>query len=273
MPFVDHQHGKIWYDTKGEGQALVLSGGFGLLHNQWDFIRDILAQDFKVIDWNYRGAGLSDRSWPGGLYSQESWVDDLEAVLAHLAIDDAILWGTSTGSPLSIRYTAKYQHRVKALITYPMFKADAGFRQAFDGFRAIGEMFGYEALACLTSWIGCAAENLFTAKQGELAKWEAECFANNFSLETLGETMRIVTTNDLTGDLPKLTVPCCVLMGRSGNLGYDAPGNRQLAEEFLRLVPHAHLQVIQQGGGTYCMIENPQLTADAVKQYIGSLTH
>ena len=271
MAFVEHPDGQIWYQVTGSGQPLVLSGGFGLLHNQWDFVRDLLAADFQVIDWNYRGAGQSERSWPGGLYSQESWVDDLECVLDHLALDKVVLWGTSTGSPLSIRYTAKYQQRVKALITYPMFKADAGFRQAFDGFRAIGEMFGYEALACLTSWIGCARENLFTAKQGELAKWEAECFAANFSLETLGETMRIVTTNDLSGDLPKIQVPCHLLMGRSGNLGYDSPGNRQLADEFQALVAHATLDVIEGGGGTYCMIETPEATAAAVKRYIHSL--
>ncbi len=271
MPFIETQGAKIWYQVTGSGQPLILSGGFGLLHNQWDYVRELLAQDFQVIDWNYRGAGQSDRSWPGGLYSQESWVDDLECVLNHLALNDVVLWGTSTGSPLSIRYAAKYQHRVKALITYPMFKADAGFRQAFDGFRSIGEMFGYEALACLTSWIGCAKENLFTAKQAELAKWEAECFAANFSLETLGETMRIVTTNDLSGDLPKLNIPCHLLMGRSGNLGYDSPGNRQLADEFQALVPHASLEIVDGGGGTYCMIEAPQPTAAAVKRYIESL--
>ena len=33
--------------------------------------------------------------------------------------------------------------------------------------------------------------------------------------------MHIVTTNDLTADLPKIKVPCHLLMGRSGNLGYE----------------------------------------------------
>jgi len=57
MAFVEHEHGQIWYEVTGKGQPIVLSGGFGLLHNQWDFVRDILAKDFQVIDWNYRGAG------------------------------------------------------------------------------------------------------------------------------------------------------------------------------------------------------------------------
>jgi hypothetical protein len=85
--------------------------------------------------------------------------------------------------------------------------------------------------------------------------------------------MHIVTTNDLTADLPKIKVPCHLLMGRSGNLGYAAAGNRALADEFQSLVAHATLDIIENGGGTYCMIENPDDTAAAVKRYVKSLTN
>lgn len=268
MSVVDVNGSEIWYAECGDGLPLVLTGGFGLLHNQWDFVRDELAKHFRVIDWNYRGAGQSDRTWPGGHYTQETWVDDLEIVLDHLGIEQAALWGTSTGSPISIRYTSKYPHRVRRLITYPMFKADAGFRQAFDGFRVVGEMFGYDALACLTSWIGCASRHIFEPRQGEIARWEAECFARNFSLETLAETMRIVATNDLTADVQRLSCPTLLLMGESGNLGHSSPGNRALADEFLALAPDAALKLIPDGGGTYCMIEEPRATAAAVIEYL-----
>lgn len=271
MPIVQDGGVDLWYQVTGSGPPLVLSGGFGLLHNQWDFVRDRLARHFSVIDWNYRGAGRSDRAWPGGTYHQDRWVDDLEVVLAHLKIERAVLWGTSTGSPITIRHAARHPGRVRGVITYPMFKADSGFRNAFDGFTKIGETFGYEALAALTSWIGVAAENLFTAEWGRLAKWEAECFRQNFSMESLGATMGIVAGNDLTSDLGRIKVPTLVLMGESGNLGYAAPGNRALAEEFLRRVPQAVLSVIPRGGGTYCMIEEPEATAAAVIDWIGAL--
>ena len=271
MPTITHSGTELWYELTGEGTPLVLSGGFGLLHNQWDQVRPYLSEHYQVIDWNYRGAGRSDRSWPGGAYTQETWVDDLEIVLAGLGIDSAILWGTSTGSPISIRYAAKYPDRVRALITYPMFKADAGFRQAFDGFRMIGETFGYDALACLTSWIGCAEPNVFTAAQGEMARWEAQCFAENFSLGTLAETMRIVATNDFSADVARIKCPALVLMGDSGHLGYQAPGNRALADEFLALAPHAELKLIAAGGGTYCMIEQARASAQAVIEFISRL--
>ena len=83
--------------------------------------------------------------------------------------------------------------------------------------------------------------------------------------------MRIVTTNDLTADLQKIKVPCHLLMGRSGNLGYAAAGNRALADEFQALVAHATLDIIENGGGTYCMIENPSETAAAVAHYVNGL--
>ncbi|MBC6428165.1 MAG: alpha/beta fold hydrolase [Cellvibrionales bacterium] len=236
MAFVTDKGVNLWYEIKGQGQPLVLSGGFGLLHNQWDFVTDLLAQHYQVINWNYRGSGQSDRAWPGKSYNQDTWVDDLEIILDALDIKDAVLWGTSTGSPTSIRYTARYQDRVKALITYPMFKADPGFRKAFSYFSGVCETFGYDALACLTTWIGCAAENVFQPKQGEMAKWEAECFERNFAIETIDEIMSICSTNDFTSDLAKITVPTLVLMGESGVLGTNNPANKALADEFLQHV-------------------------------------
>lgn len=273
MPFVDDCGSPLWYQVSGPADAptIVLSGGFGLLDNQWDFVRPLLARELRVIDWNYRGAGKSDRSWPSGVYNQDTWVDDLEKVLAHVGARNVVLWGTSTGSPITVRYAARHPARVLAVITYPMFKADPGFRHAFDGFSRIGETFGYEALAALTSWIGVARENLFTARWAELARWEAEAFRRNFSIESLGATMAIVAGNDFTADLARIKVPTLVLMGESGNLGYETPGNRALAEEFLRHVPQATLERIPRGGGTYCMIEEPEATAAAVIRWVRAL--
>lgn len=192
MPYVDDRGSKLWYQVSGpaDGRTIVLSGGVGLLDNQWDFVRELLARELRVVDWNYRGAGNSDRSWPGGAYTQDTWVDDLEKVLAHLEARDVVLWGTSTGSPITVRYASRWPARVKGVITYPMFKADPGFRNAFDGFTKIGETFGYEALAALTSWIGVARENLFTAKWAGLAEREAVTFRRNFSIDSLARRWR-----------------------------------------------------------------------------------
>jgi len=269
MPFVDDSGTKLWYQITGQkhGQPLVLSGGFGLLENQYDFVRELLGRHFQVIDWNYRGAGQSDRAWPGGVYHLDTWVDDLEKILGHLRVETAVLWGTSTGSLITIRYAARYPSRVHAVITYPMFKIDPGFKNAFESITRIGEIFGYEALAALTSWMGVASENLFQPKWTAIAKWESEKFRKNFSLGTLAATLAIVSASDLSADLDRIKVPTLLLLGESGTLGYASAGNRALADEFSRRVPHALLKVIPGSGGTYCMVEAPEATAAAVIEF------
>ncbi|MFT5132275.1 MAG: pimeloyl-ACP methyl ester carboxylesterase [Gammaproteobacteria bacterium] len=157
------------------------------------------------------------------------------------------------------------------MITYPMFKADAGFRAAFSYFSGVCETFGYDALACLTSWIGCAGENIFQPAQGEMAKWESACFQRNFSIDTIAETMAIVASNDFTSDLAKIKVPSLLLMGKSGHPGYQSAGTRALADEFLSQVPQAKLKTIAEGGGTYCMIEKPAETAKAIIEFVNTL--
>ncbi|MBW2342295.1 MAG: hypothetical protein JRF50_18480, partial [Deltaproteobacteria bacterium] len=62
---------KIWYDVVGEGEPLVLIGGSSLVHNQWDFMLPILQDHFKVILYDQRGAGLSDRN-PVGIIAVQN---------------------------------------------------------------------------------------------------------------------------------------------------------------------------------------------------------
>ena len=270
MPYVTDDGVKLWYDVAGSGDPLVLTGGFGCLHNQYEWIMEYLTPEFQVINWNYRGAGQSDLYWAGG-YTLDRWVDDLECILNALGIDQVNVWGTSTGSPITIRYTAKYQHRVKSMITYPMFKADPPFRRAFQIFQDIGEGFGHEGLARFTSWIGSATHNQFSEAGNKLAKLEGEVFKANFSIESLAKTLETFAHIDLSSELEKITVPVLVLLGNSGLLGGDMPSVTQLVQEFKSHCKHARVATVKDGGGTYCMYEKPRETAEEVKKFLKNL--
>ncbi len=270
MPYMDDDGVKLWYRISGSGEPLVLTGGFGLLHNQFDYVLDILAKEFQVIDWNYRGAGESDRAWVGG-YTLDRWVDDLECILQALNVRQVNLWGTSTGAPITIRYAAKYQHRVKGVLTYPSFKANAASRKTLQSFQDIAETFGYEALARLTSWIGCADSNAFGQVGNDVALYEIEAFKRNFSIESLPKTLEVFAHIDLTSDLEKLAVPVLVLLGDSGKLGGKTAAMAESVRLFQAHCPHSQVVQIKDGGGTYCMIEKPKETAQEVSKFIKSL--
>ncbi|OEU44964.1 MAG: hypothetical protein BBJ60_03840 [Desulfobacterales bacterium S7086C20] len=91
MSYVTSSDGKrIWYTVVGNGQPLVLIGGSSIAHRQWDFMVPILRDHFKVILFDQRGAGLSDRS-PIGI-SVEQWVDDLKLILDEIGVKNAHSW-------------------------------------------------------------------------------------------------------------------------------------------------------------------------------------
>ncbi len=62
MPYANDNGVELWYDVNGTGEPLVVTGGFGLLHDQFAKIRSLLTPQLQVIDWHYRGAGQSDRA-------------------------------------------------------------------------------------------------------------------------------------------------------------------------------------------------------------------
>jgi pimeloyl-ACP methyl ester carboxylesterase len=255
----------LWFQTTGRGEPLVLTGGFGLLHDQWHDIRPILAQSYTVIDWHYRGNGLSDRSWPG-TYTFERWVDDLKVILDHLKVKRCHLWGTSTGSKLSIRFASRFPALAASLITYPSFRG--GGRAPNDPFIALGARFGYEALGRMYQWYGCAEENKWNARGNEIAQFEAASFARNFSLGNFAETLDIFGRADLTADIGRLKLPVLLLLGESGTLGSARPGLQTTIKEFQGLCPQAELKTVPKAGGTYCVIEDPAATAAAAMEFL-----
>jgi pimeloyl-ACP methyl ester carboxylesterase len=255
----------LWFQTTGQGEPLVMTGGFGLLHDQWHYIRPILAQSYTVIDWHYRGNGLADRSWPG-TYTFERWVDDLKVVLDHLKVKRAHLWGTSTGAKLSLRFASRFPGRAASLITYPSFRG--GGRAPNDPFIALGARFGYEALGRMYQWYGCAEENKWTARGNEIAQFEAASFARNFSLANFAETLDIFGRADLTADVGRLKLPVLLLLGESGTLGSARPNMQATIKEFQTLCPQAEVTTIPKAGGTYCVIEEPAATAEAAVAFL-----
>ncbi|MFH0812461.1 MAG: alpha/beta hydrolase [Pseudomonadota bacterium] len=269
MPYIQDNGVKLWYDITGSGEPLVLTGGYLLLHHQFDWIVDLLAKDFQVISWNYRGAGHSDRRWDGG-YCLERYVDDLDCILNSLGLKKVNLWGTSTGSTVTIRYTAKYQERVKSMISYCMITT-AAYRKAYQFFTSIGEEFGFEALANFLAWIAVADHHQFTPMANKIALHDARSMQEIVSVESLAKTSETFSHLDLTSELEKVKVPTMLLVGNSGKVGSDNPSVGQLVKDFLEHCKHAKLVTIKDTGGTFSMYEKPEETAEAVKKFIKSL--
>jgi pimeloyl-ACP methyl ester carboxylesterase/class 3 adenylate cyclase len=86
-----------------------------------------LAEAFRVIVFDKRGQGMSDRI--DGVPSLEERIDDLRAVMEAAGSERATVFGLSEGGPMSLLFAASYPEKVDHLV---LFGAMARFDGAED---------------------------------------------------------------------------------------------------------------------------------------------
>ena len=114
-------HVRLAWVEHGTGDPLVLTRGWTThVELSWEdaaFRRfvEALARSVRVIRFDHRGQGLSDRDV--GVPDLDTLVADLEAIIDHVAVDGPVtLWGSMFGGPIAIRYAARHPDRVAKLI-------------------------------------------------------------------------------------------------------------------------------------------------------------
>jgi 3-oxoadipate enol-lactonase len=105
---------KICYEIAGEGEPLFLVHGFGSKKESWIAQFPVLSKHFKVIRFDNRGAGKSER--PKGTYTMEIFADDIKGLMDYLGIDQTNIAGWSLGGMIVQNFVLKYPEKVKKVI-------------------------------------------------------------------------------------------------------------------------------------------------------------
>ncbi len=113
----------IAYATLGEGRPLVFMPDTLYSHLQLDWQRpdqhrffERLARGRKLVRFDFRGAGLSDREVSD--YSLDALVADLETVVDRVGLDRFALIGSLHSGPVAIAYAARHPERVPSLVLW-----------------------------------------------------------------------------------------------------------------------------------------------------------
>ncbi len=106
---------RIHYEAFGRRSAptVLMIQGLGADKHGWDMQRFVLASRYRVIAFDNRGVGRSDK--PRGDYSIEQMADDAVAVLDHAGVDRAHVVGASMGGVISQVLAFRHPQRVRSL--------------------------------------------------------------------------------------------------------------------------------------------------------------
>ena len=117
----------ICYEIHGDGYPVILVHGWGCTKDEWFVHIDALAKLFKLITFDNRGAGKSDK--PNTPYTMDMYADDINGLLEFLKIEKAHVIGLSLGGMIVQNFILKYPERVNKLVlinTWPGFPDPKG---------------------------------------------------------------------------------------------------------------------------------------------------
>jgi pimeloyl-ACP methyl ester carboxylesterase len=101
-------------ETAGDGPPLVLVHGLSATRrNVVQGSKHLLRRGYRLIAYDARGHGISE---PAPSYEYSDLVGDLDAVLARLDLERAVLVGSSMGATTAMAFALEHPDRVPALV-------------------------------------------------------------------------------------------------------------------------------------------------------------
>ena len=261
MPFaVAEDETRLYYETIGTGEPLLLVMGQGSDHSGWDEVRDDFAANYQVIVYDHRGTGQSDKP-EHPPYSTRGFARDAISILDHLGIQRAHAYGISMGGRVCQWLGIEHPTRIGALVlgcTTPgnahgvrrKPEMDAAFRSMAGESNAISKV-----LAALVSPGWMASHPEFLARFVEMPKERIPPHAQKLHfLASEG--------HDAWDLLPTITSPTLIIHGSDDPVNPTA--NAPLLAE---RIPGAELYILQ-GGRHLFFIEFREEAGRVVNEFL-----
>ena len=115
MPEIELIGCNHYYETAGEGQALIFIHGAFVDSKLWGTQWDFFSYRYHVVRYDLRGHGKTGPSKPRS-YSITTFADDLKALVDKLGLPQPILCGLSLGGMIAQEYAVRHPQDLQALI-------------------------------------------------------------------------------------------------------------------------------------------------------------
>ena len=239
----------LWHRISGDGEPVVQIHGAGFGHFNFDPATPVLSQQFRVIDFDMRGYGQSDK--PLQHYDMEVWADDVAGLLDALGIGRAHIHGTSMGGMIAIVVAGKYPERTQSVvINCAAAKLGSSGRLIFKNWIDIARLDpagpGSRVLAELITWQALSKRFLDENDDVELADTIQTILRDSNRVEVFTAACEAMRDMDLRPWLPRITSPALVLGGDEDLMtpwdqGPDGAGQQAIADG----IPSAEVHVVE----------------------------
>ena len=270
--------GQIWYRVVGAGNGtpvILLHGGPG---NPSVYLKSLeaLGDERLVVRYDQLGGGYSDVVHDTSLFNIRHFVEELDSLRRHLALDRVHLYGHSWGATLALEYYRAHPQHIASLtlasetLDLPAFFANVRrlFSEMPDSLaravqlRATGQPSDSGAFrAAMTRFRSYFTRSPVLAEMDTLQRFmndEIAAYMNGTSPFTPGGTLR---EYNATPFLSQVRVPVLFTVGE-----FDVAGPENV-KRHASLTPGARLVVIP-GAGHHTQWDNLPATLAAVRSFL-----
>ncbi len=238
MPHAHVNGVNIYYEIHGNGHPVVLIGGLGSQIQSWATQVPIYSETFKVITFDNRGAGQSDKPDKG--YTTLDMAHDTAALMEYLGIESAHIVGKSMGGMIGQWLAIRYPEKVDKLVMgCSSASRDEVGNEILRMGREIAEKIGTKSVWLMALYLGYTREyiekNLGTIKEVMNSVPENPEAMKGY----LGQSFAC-ETHDTTDLLHKIKSPTLVMLG-----AMDLIASPRRSSELAELIPDARLEVFK----------------------------
>jgi pimeloyl-ACP methyl ester carboxylesterase len=274
MAFFNSRSGRIFAESAGQGEPMILLPGLGMDHTYYRLAMPFLAENFEVFALDPRGIGQSDKKAP---YSVESWAADFADVIEDMKRGPVHVVGSSLGASMAMALAESRPDLLRSLALVGAFSeldraAALNFGLRARLIRKLGlgdEVADYMGLWTLTRDFINSDEGYaqMKANQANIRRNSPELYLA--FVETVLAWGRCLPGQEnepkFTSKLKSIKAPTLVASSDNDHL---IP--LELTKIVSDNIPGAKLEVMS-GYGHILFIEHPRESADMLKNFIAGL--
>ena len=277
--FVERDGVRVFYEVYGSGEpAILLLPTWSIVHSRhWKAQIPYLARHFRVVTFDGRGNGRSDRPSELDAYREEEFAADALAVMDATATERAVLVSLSRGAERSLLLASDHPERVDKLVfvapALPLppvvsrSRAAVDFLEPSDEYVDWGKWNSHYWLEHYEDFLEFFFSQCFTEPHSTKPREDAVGWGLETDAETLVATQlapRLQDEESVRALLSRIGCPVLVIHGRGDAVRPWESGARlaELADGEL---------VVLEGSGHFPHVRDPVAVNLLIREFIGRL--